>query len=146
MHYIPTLTRLNTQVMSYADDLTVMTQHPKHEIAAENMQDYMHTLEDWLTTNRMSVSTHKSSLTLITPCHSEYNIHPQVTLNNSDIPCSNTFKILGVTIDKGMTFKQHTDNINTAAKIRSFGLSPTPRMDTPRRTSQLCTDSTLGPS
>ena len=45
-------------------------------------------------------------------------MRPNITLNHSSIPCSDTFRLLGVTFDKGMTFRQHTDTINTSAKSR----------------------------
>ena len=69
--------------MSYADDLTILLQHPKHEIASTQLQNYIHELEQWLTNNTMNVSTNKSSLTLITPHNAEYRTEPQVTLNNT---------------------------------------------------------------
>ena len=118
MHDIPTPTHTSTHTMSYADDLTIMAQHPKYETAATHLQDYIDSLETWLTTNRLKVSTNKSTLTLITPYNREYNAHPVVTLYNTPIPLTNTPTVLGVTLDRGMTFKQHTDNINTKAKSR----------------------------
>ena len=73
----------------------------------------------------MRVSTNKSSLTLITPHNAEYSTQPQVTLNNTPLPVTYSTKILAVTFDRGMAFKQHIDDINTTAKnrlnvIRSF--------------------------
>ena len=94
-----------------------------HETVATQLQDYIHTLEQWFTNNRMKVSTNKSSLTLITPHNVKYRT--QVTTNNTPLPVTHSTKILGVTFDREMTFKQHTDDINTKAKnrlnvIRSF--------------------------
>ena len=66
----------------------------------------------------MKVSTNKSSLTLISPQNAEYRTQPQVTINNTPLPVTHSTKILGVTFDRGMTFKQHTDDINTKAKNR----------------------------
>ena len=118
MHDIPTPTTPNTNIMSYADDLTILSQHPKYETAAAQLQTYIHTLEHWLSQNRLKVSTTKSTLTLLTPFNREYNAQPHITLNNTPIPVTPTTKILGVTLDRGVTFKQHTDNINTPAKTR----------------------------
>ena len=118
MHDIPLPTCPNTHVLSYADDLTIMSQNPLHETAARQLQTYIHTLENWLTTNRMKVSADKSSVTLITPHYSEYKVEPHITLLNTPIPTSHTTKILGVTLDRGMTFNQHTNSINTKAQHR----------------------------
>jgi len=56
MHDIPTPTDPSIQILSYADDITILSQHSNHETAASNLQTYIHTLEDWLTTNRLKVS------------------------------------------------------------------------------------------
>lgn len=78
----------------------------------------MNALENWLHNNRMKVSTDKSSLTLITPYNQEYNAQPHVTLNNIPIPIKSTTTILGVTYDKGLTFRPHVEAINSKAKRR----------------------------
>ena len=80
MHDIPAPTDPNTHLMSYADDLTVTQQHPKHETSAANLQVYINQLEDWLTTNRLKVSPNKSSLTLITPYKKEIADQPALGL------------------------------------------------------------------
>merc|ERR1712035_112911 len=116
MHDIPLPTCPNTHVLSYADDLTIMSQNPLHETATRQLQTYIHTLENWLTTNRMKVSADKSSVTLITRTHKEYIVEPHITLLNTPIPTSHTTTILGVTLDRGMTFNQHTNSINTKAQ------------------------------
>ena len=86
MHDIPTPTQQKTHSMSYADDLTILSKHPKHETAATQLQDYIHTLKPCLTNNRMKVSTNKSSLTLVKPHNAKYRTQPQVTLNNAPTP------------------------------------------------------------
>ena len=118
MHDIPSPTELNTHSISCADNRTMVSRHPKHETTALQLQDYIHTLEQWLTNNRMKVSTNKSSLTLITPHTAKYRTQPQPTLTNTPFPVTHSTKILGVTFDRGMTFKQQIDNINTKAKNR----------------------------
>jgi len=118
MHDIPAPTDPNTHLMSYADDLTVTQQHPKHETAAVNLQVYINQLEDWLTTNRLKVSPNKSSLTLITPHNKEITDQPLVTLYNTPIPVNPNPTLLGVTLDPMLTFRKHTDTINIKAKRR----------------------------
>ena len=118
MHDIPSPTHPDVHISSYADDLTIISQHPKHETAATHMQQYITTLERWLLDNRMKVSADKSTLTLATSHTREHTAHPHVTLNNTPIPHNNTSTILGVTYDTGTTFRKHTENINTKAKNR----------------------------
>ena len=118
MHDIPQPAHPDTHILSYADDISIYTQHPKPETAATQLQHYINTLEQWLVTNRLKVSTTKSTLTLLTPWAQEYSTKPTVTLHSTPIPYADTPTILGVTLDRGMTFRQHTDHINTKAKTR----------------------------
>ena len=64
----------------------MLSQHPKHETAATQLQERIHTLEQWLTNNRIKFSTNKSSLTFITPHNTECITQPQVTLNKHAPP------------------------------------------------------------
>ena len=118
MHDIPTPTHPDTHILSYADDLTIFSKHPKPDVAASQLQQYINTLEQWLNVNRLKVSPSKSSLTLITPWNREYNTQPMVTLNNNPIPYNPTPTLLGVTYDRGMTFGQHAARVNSKAKTR----------------------------
>ena len=66
----------------------------------------------------MKVSPSKSTLILITPQAEEYSLQPIITLNNINIPYTDTPTTLEVTYDKKIRFISHTDNINTKAKTR----------------------------
>ena len=90
MHDIPLPIHPDTHILSYADDITIYSQHPNFETAAAQLQEYIYTLEEWLQTNRLKVSPTKSTLTLITPWNQEYSDQPTYTLNNTPIPYANT--------------------------------------------------------
>ena len=96
MHDIPQPAHPDTHTLSYADDITIYTQHTKPETAATHLQNYIHTLEQWLETNRLKVSTPKSTLTLIIPWVQEYNTRPTVTLHDTPIPYTDTPTILAL--------------------------------------------------
>ena len=73
----------------------------EHETAATQLQDYIHTLEQWLTNKRLKASTNKYYFTLITPHNAEYRTkppQPQKILNNIPLPVTHSTKIIGVTL------------------------------------------------
>ena len=81
----------------------------------------------------MSVSAPKSSLTLVTPPSGEYRASPRVTLFGSPIPTNQTTKVLGVTIDRGMTFRHHVAEVNAKGRSRlNVVRVPPPPSATPR--------------
>ena len=118
LHDLLSPQRPNVSIASYADDLTIVSTDPNFTISANNLQLYLAQLENWLATNRMSVSAQKSSITLITPYNQEYNSRTIITLNGTQIPVTPSTKILCTTYDRGMTFKDHTTNLANKSKSR----------------------------
>ena len=75
---IPFPTDQNTHLTSYADDLTVMSHHPKYNTAENNLQQNIYLLEICLTTKRLKVSTKKSSHTLLSLYKQEITLHRHI--------------------------------------------------------------------
>src|SRR5678815_979602 len=48
--YLP----LPTKLITYADDISLISQHPDVNIATQHTQEYLHLLENWLSSNRMT--------------------------------------------------------------------------------------------
>ena len=91
---------------------------PRVKETAIHLQDYLRKLEEWLATNRMLAEGSKSSLTVVKPHNMEYRFEPTITLMGQTIPVNNDKNILGVTIDRGLTFPQHRQDINVKDKSR----------------------------
>ena len=77
-----------------------------------------------LTTNTPEVTPERSTATLITNYKQEYNHNnlTPLTLYNTPIPYTNKVKILGVTYDNGLTFKDYIADIKLGCtpKIRTL--------------------------
>ena len=73
LHDLPAPQHPSVSISSYADDLTIVSTDPSITTAANNLQTYITQLENWLSTNRMSVSAQKSTITVVTPFNREYN-------------------------------------------------------------------------
>ena len=110
-HDLPIPTNPAIKLRSYADDLTITSQHCKVHTATSNLQPYMDSIQRWLTLNRMEASPQKSTVTLLTSHKKESHMHPYVKLYNSRLPLNRTPIILGLTFDPHMTFTPHIHNI-----------------------------------
>ena len=110
LHDISIPTSQYTKILSYADNITIKSTHAKHNTAATNTEHYLNRLQTYLTANRLKLSPEKSTATFITNYKQEYNLTP-VTLYNTPIPYTNKVKILGVTYDNSLTFKDHIADI-----------------------------------
>ena len=65
------------------------------------------------------MSTAKCTATLFTPDTHEHHIHPQVKLADQVLPFDKKPKVLGVTLDKHLTFTQHCNNIALKVQQRN---------------------------
>ena len=116
MHDILVPAHPDTDVLSYADHITIFTQHPDPQTATAHLQDYIIILEHLIHLNRMKLFPSKSTLTFITPRANEYNLQLTWILNYTTIIYTGKVILLGATYDKSKSFTQHTDNINTKVK------------------------------
>ena len=105
MHDTPP-TPTNINIMSYADDFTITSTHNDIPTATAQLQIYLNTLQTWFD-NQLKVAPTKSTITLITNYTKEHRHTPQLTLDNTAIPHKHSTKILGVTYDTSLSFKDH---------------------------------------
>ena len=110
MHDIPT-PQPPTNIASYADDITITSTHHIANTTCTLQQDYLDTLQTWVSENRLTIAPTKSTTTLITSSKHEYRYTPNITLNTVPVPHTPSTKILGVTYDTGLTFKAHIQDI-----------------------------------
>ena len=67
---------------------------------------------DWLIANRLSLNVKKNKYMLFHPYQKDITqVTPRLMLNNDEIERVDSFNFLGVTIDKHLNWKQHTEII-----------------------------------
>ena len=70
-----------------------------------------YTLQTWFNMDRLKVAPTKSTITLLINYTKEHKHTPQLTLDNTAIPHKYSRKILGVTYDTSLSFKDHIHDI-----------------------------------
>jgi len=65
----------------------------------------------WATNNKMSFNDQKSKVTILTKKKPKIRRDFEIFLNNKKLQQEDTVKYLGITIDRGLNFNQHIDNI-----------------------------------
>ena len=65
----------------------------------QKLNDHLTTLHAFFTDYNLTVSTAKTTITLLTPHTAQANFHPQVMYNNTLLPLNKTPKLLGLTHD-----------------------------------------------
>ncbi|GIY99150.1 hypothetical protein CEXT_696631 [Caerostris extrusa] len=80
----------------------------------------LNALEDWCDTNNMEVNLNKSYYLTFPFMHQALDL--QLTYRGTQIATSNSFKYLGVTIDRKLNWKPHTEDITNRAMKRLSAL------------------------
>ena len=95
------------QVGFYADDITVWGSGPKIPLLECMINSYLREVGIYLKENSLFVSAPKSTVTLFTPDKHQLQTHPDITLEDTQLPLERSPKILGVIMDPSLSFHKH---------------------------------------
>src|SRR5207245_4214044 len=93
---------------TYTDDISMLSSSQHIKTAQDRIQPYLDDIFTWTKQNDLQLNPDKSTSTLFTPDPTEYNTTPNLTINNTLIPTIRNPKILGLTLDTKLNFKEHT--------------------------------------
>ncbi|GBL84370.1 RNA-directed DNA polymerase from mobile element jockey [Araneus ventricosus] len=97
----------NITLSLYADDTAIIAQGKTPQEFVSALQSYIKNLEIWLTSWKIQLNVDKTEAIIF----SRISNCPVVHLFGTPIPWKNEVKYLGVTLDRGLTFKSHIDRI-----------------------------------
>ena len=98
------------QTFSFADDTTcISSAHSMNDLYEIVNRNLIH-LYDWLCANKLKLNASKTKYMLFT--NKKYDILPLIKINNQTIEKTENIKVLGITIDEKLTFRNHICNIN----------------------------------
>ncbi|KAL4098126.1 hypothetical protein QTP88_022788 [Uroleucon formosanum] len=98
-------TSANTTVADYADDKLIISINENPIVASLNLQHHLSLMEIWYKNWRFKVNQTKSHHTTFTL---KLGHCPPVTLYGTQIPMTSKVKYLGLTLDRRLTWAQHT--------------------------------------
>lgn len=98
----------NILVVSYADDITILSFGPKPEKLCGAISSYLDELHHWMTQRNLRLSAEKSTTTLFTTWSKEVGSQLNIKVNGQVLPTVKHPKVLGVTLDPMLSFSQHT--------------------------------------
>ena len=96
----------------YADDITVCTTGPKIPQLESMINNYLREVSIYLKENSLLISAPKSTVTLFTPDKHQFQMHPYITLEDTQLPLERSPKILGVIMDPSISFHKHCNYVS----------------------------------
>ena len=103
----------NIKLVSYADDGNILNSGPLIEPVVKEINEYLITLDSWFKSRNLFISPSKSSATVFSTFSGDVGRELDVEINGEPVPTEKKPKILGVTFDGLLSFKEHVSNIKT---------------------------------
>ena len=112
-YYIAELPRPTPPVKTvcYADDITVWAAGPKTPQLDSLINSYLRDVGIYLKENSLLISAPKSTVTLFTQDTHQFQTHPNITLEDTQLPLECSSKILGVIMDPSLSFHKHCNYV-----------------------------------
>ena len=96
----------------YADDITVWATGPKIPQLESMITNYLRDVSIYLKDNSLLISAPKSAVSLFTPDKHQFQMHPDITLEDTQLPLERSPKILGVILDPSISFHKHCNYVS----------------------------------
>ena len=107
------------KLVTYADDSNILNSGPHIKPIVNEINIYLATLDSWFKGRNLNISPSKSSATLFTTCSNEINIKLDVKIAGERVPTVKKPKILGVTFDGLLSFKEHTHKMKNTIQSKN---------------------------
>ena len=113
-YYIADMARPTPPIkrVCYADDITVWATGPKIPQLESNINSYLGEVSIYLKDNSLLISAPKSTVTLFTPDKYQSQLHPDITLEDTQLPLEHSPKLLGVIMDPSLSFHKHCNYVS----------------------------------
>ena len=96
----------------YTDDITVWATGPKIPQLEPIINSYLGEVSIYLKDNSLLIYTPKSTVMLFTPDKHQFQMHPNIALEDTHLPLERSPKILGVIMDPSSSFHKHCNYVS----------------------------------
>lgn len=108
----------NVYILVYADDITIIVFHSFKSLARKRMQSAVNSVSKWADEHGFTLSPEKSQLLHISCNRKHMSKLPDITLNQSIIESKPSLKILGIYLDRTLSFRHHVEAVRKSTEKR----------------------------
>ena len=102
----------HTTICMYADDTVILSTGDNLTDIQNNIQHDMTTLSRWFDANKLNLNKTKSKTMLFTTSKSKYkDSNLKINVGNETLESVNSFKYLGIELDRHLTFNNHVNKL-----------------------------------
>ena len=124
-YYIADMPRptLPVKRVCYAADIIVWATGSKIPQLESMINNYLRYVTIYLKDNSHLISAPKSTVTLFTPDKHQFQMHPDITFEDTHLPLERSPKILGVILDPSISFYKHCNYVSDRIDKRNSMLN-----------------------
>ncbi|KFM67824.1 putative RNA-directed DNA polymerase from transposon BS, partial [Stegodyphus mimosarum] len=115
---------LNTKVLKYADDTVAFVESRNPQNAINNLQLSINIISKWCELWKINLNPAKCSVILFRRYKTLMRVNTDIKINSIVINNPNSYKYLGVYIDKNLNFKEHISYILNKANAAFYSIYP----------------------
>ena len=126
LFYINSLAEIlpkNVLICMFADDVGIVSTAQDRNEATANAQAAVDIVSRWSKRWKLNLNGTKSEVAYFTNYKKEYSWIPEIKIDGKQIGHTDTPRLLGVTLDKSLTFDLHSTNVSKAASTACSMLS-----------------------
>ena len=102
------LFHLIDEFCSFADDTSIFSQGDTEQEASENLHKTLNLLSEWVKNNKLKLNLSKTKIITL-GYDNHINTLSKIKMNNIEIENIEQYKLLGLTIDKDLSWKTHLE-------------------------------------
>jgi len=103
----------------FADDVSILCRDSDRESAAATAQIAVDIIARWSAEWKLELNASKSEVSFFSTWTKEFKWEPSITIDGAPIPFNPNPRLLGVTLDCGLSFQKHTEQISQQAIAKS---------------------------
>ena len=105
----------------FADDSNLFCQHKTLQALEIKIDDQLHTVNEWLCANRLSLNIEKSNFVIFHPPQKKVSHAIDIKISNKTLKEQKSVKSFGVVLDSNLNWRHHIDEL-TNTIFRSIGV------------------------
>ncbi|KFM71881.1 RNA-directed DNA polymerase from mobile element jockey, partial [Stegodyphus mimosarum] len=114
----------NTKILKYADDTVALVESRNPQNAITNLQLSINIISKWCHQWKINLNPGKCSVILFRRYKTRMRVNTDIKINDSIINNPDSYKYLGVIIDKNLNFKEHISYILNKANAAFYSIYP----------------------
>jgi len=122
--YVNDMPSHHVDLALYADETAIVATSRKPTLLVGYLESYLNDLQRWLSEWRMTINVSRSTAIIFARAGRRFIQPRPVTLLGEPIECVDTTRYLWVTLDKGLTWSPHIDQVRKKTAQRMGMLGP----------------------